>query len=41
MPPERIQKLRGAVLDRLDEGQRIKFGNEILRWQISNIIHGE
>ncbi|MBO89016.1 MAG: DUF3066 domain-containing protein [Rickettsiales bacterium] len=41
MPPERIQELRGAVLDRLDEGQQIKLGNEIMRWQISNIIHGE
>lgn len=29
MPPERIQELRGAVLDRLDEGQQIKLGNEI------------
>lgn len=41
MPPERIQELRGAVLDRLDEGQQIKLGNEIMRWQISNITHGE
>ena len=41
MPPERIQELRGAVLDRLDEGEQIKFGNEIMRWQISNILHGE
>ena len=29
MPPERIQELRGAVIDRLDEGQQIKLGNEI------------
>ena len=41
MPPERIQELRSAVLDRLDEGQQIKLGNDIMRWQISNIIHGE
>ncbi|MED6311308.1 MAG: ferritin-like domain-containing protein, partial [Pseudomonadota bacterium] len=41
MPPERIQELPGAVLDRLDEGQQIKLGNEIMRWEISNIIHGE
>ncbi len=41
MPPERIQELRGAVLDRLDEGQKITLGNEIMRWQLSNIIHGE
>ena len=24
MPPERIQELRGAVLDRFDEGQQIQ-----------------
>ena len=41
IPPERIQELRGAVLDWLDEGQQIKLGNEIMRWQIFNIIHGE
>ncbi|MDP6390649.1 MAG: ferritin-like domain-containing protein [Alphaproteobacteria bacterium] len=41
MPPERIQELRGAVLDRLDEGDQIRLGNEIMRWQISNIVHGE
>ncbi len=41
MPPERIQELRGAVLDWLDEGQQITLGNEIMRWQIFNIIHGE
>ena len=29
------------MLDRLDEGQQIKLGNEIMRWQVSNIIHGE
>ena len=41
MPLERIQELRRALLDRFDEGQRIKLGNEIIRWQISNVIHGE
>ena len=41
MLPERIQELRRAVIDRLDEGQQIKLRNEIMRWQISNIIHGE
>ncbi len=41
MPPERIHELRGAVADRLDEGQRIGLANEIMRWQISNILHGE
>ena len=41
MLPERIQELRGAVLDRLDQGQQIKLGKEIIRWQIFNVIHGE
>ena len=41
MPLERIQELRRALLDRFDEGQRIKLGNEVIRWQISNVIHHE
>ena len=41
MLPERIQALRRAVLDRLDDGHQIKLRNEIMRWQISNIIHAE
>ena len=39
MLPERIQI--GCGFDRLDQGQQIKLGNEIIRWQISNVIHGE
>ncbi len=41
MSPRRIRELRGPVLNQLDEGQQIKLGNEIMRWQIFNIIHGE
>jgi hypothetical protein len=41
MLPERIQELRDAVLDHLDEGQQTKLGNEIMCGQISNIIHRE
>ncbi len=41
MPLERIQELRRALLDRFDEGQRIKLGNEIIRWQIFDVIYGE
>jgi len=41
MPPERVQELTGAVKDRLDEGQQIKLVNEITRWTVSNILHGE
>jgi len=41
MPPERIPELNCAVADRLDEGQKIGLANEIVRWNISNIVHGE
>jgi hypothetical protein len=41
MPPERFPELNCAVADRLDEGQRIGLANEITRWNISNILHGE
>ena len=30
MLPERIQESRGAVLERLNDGQQIKLGNEII-----------
>jgi hypothetical protein len=41
LPPERLQELTGAVKDRLDEGQQIGLANEIVRWTVSNILHGE
>lgn len=41
MPRERMPELQSAVCDRLDEGQQIELGNEIMRWSISNILHGE
>ena len=41
MPPERIPELNCAVADKLDEGQKIGLANEIVRWNISNIVHGE
>jgi hypothetical protein len=30
-----------GVWDRLDEGQRIEFANEMTRWLTSNLLHGE
>jgi len=30
-----------AVWDRLDDGQRVAFANETLRWFVSNLLHGE
>src|SRR5262245_34901975 len=41
MPVEFTPELRTAVVDKLDEGQRIKLANESTRWGISNILHGE
>ncbi len=41
MPPERVHELNSAVTDVLDEGQQIRLCNESMRWQLSNILHGE
>ena len=41
MPREQIVELQTAVADRLDEGQQIKLANEIARWNLSGILHGE
>ncbi|SLN75959.1 ferritin-like domain-containing protein [Oceanibacterium hippocampi] len=41
MPVEQIVELNSAVADRLDEGQQIRLGNEIMRWSLSSILHGE
>ncbi len=41
MPPEGVPELQSAVADRLDEGQRIGLANEITRWTLSSILHGE
>ena len=42
MPPERIQELKnGAFRDTLDEPTQIRLANEITRWQLSAILHGE
>ncbi len=41
MPVEQIIELNSAVADRLDEGQQIALANEIVRWNLSSILHGE
>jgi len=41
MPPEFAPELQTAVVDRLDEGQRIQLSNESTRWSLSAILHGE
>jgi len=41
MPPEFAPELSCAVADELDEGQRIHLANEVTRWSLSNILHGE
>ncbi|HEX2886059.1 ferritin-like domain-containing protein [Vineibacter terrae] len=41
MPPERVLELNTAVSDRLDEGQRVRLANNITRFRMSGILHGE
>jgi hypothetical protein len=41
MPPERVPELNCAVRDKLDEDQRIRLANNITRFRMSGILHGE
>lgn len=41
MPLEFAPELNTAVADKLDEGQKIRLSNEVTRWSLSNILHGE
>ena len=41
MPPERVPELQSAVGDKLDEGQKIRLANNITRFRMSGILHGE
>jgi len=41
MPASQFVELQTAVADRLDEGQRIALCNEIMRFNLSSILHGE
>jgi hypothetical protein len=41
MPLERFPELNCAATDHLDERQKIRLANDIQRWNLSNILHGE
>jgi len=41
MPLDFAIELNCAVADRLDEGQKIRMSNEISRWTLSSLLHGE
>jgi rubrerythrin len=41
MPREWFPELRCGITDQLDEGAQIRLGNEITRWLLSGILHGE
>ncbi len=41
MPRDFVVELNCAVADRLDEGQKIRLANEVTRFNLSQILHGE
>ncbi len=41
MPLDFFIELHSAVGERLDDGQKVAFANENLRWTLSNVLHGE
>ena len=41
MPLARFPELNCAATDHLDEGTKIRLANQIQRWTMSNILHGE
>ncbi len=41
LPIERFPELNCAATEHLDERQKIRLANEIQRWNLSNILHGE
>jgi hypothetical protein len=41
MPLERFPELNCAATAHLDERQKIRLANEVQRWNLSNILHGE
>lgn len=41
MPMEFSMELNCAVADRLDDGQKIRLANEVTRWSLSSLLHGE
>jgi hypothetical protein len=41
MPRDFTIEMNCAVADRLDEGQKIRLANEVSRWSLSSLLHGE
>ena len=41
VPRDQVIELQSAVADRLDEGRQIALANEVQRWMLSSILHGE
>jgi hypothetical protein len=41
MPRDFTAELNCAVADRLDEGQQVRLANEVTRFSLSSILHGE
>ncbi|HKS88186.1 MAG TPA: ferritin-like domain-containing protein [Stellaceae bacterium] len=41
MPLARFPELNCAATEHLDEGRKIRLANDIQRWNLSNILHGE
>ena len=41
MPMDFSIELSCAVADRLDDGQKIHLANEVSRWTLSSLLHGE
>src|SRR5690348_17384551 len=41
MPLDFVIEMNCAVADRLDEGQKIRLANEVSRWSLSSLLHGE
>ena len=41
MPLARFPELNCAATEHLDDGEKIRLANEIQRWNLSNILHGE
>jgi hypothetical protein len=41
VPREFVPELNSAVIDKLDEGQQVTLGNELARFYLSQLLHGE
>jgi hypothetical protein len=41
LPLSFVIEAHTAVWDRLDEGQRVAFTNDVAKWILSNLLHGE